>query len=122
MWLPTRVSDWPHGSPRIKVDKTGEQGLFHQQFAGTVCWGCETAKGRELHHLCAGSRGRSHERELFTFLCRDCHANDVGRDSLGRLLYAKWKYDQAECDWVRLAIRLGRHLPDLIPGGRSGLE
>lgn len=117
LWLPARVADWPNGSPRVKVDKDGEMKKFHQQYRGTTCWHCNSRKGEELHHAASGSRGRSHERTLFFWLCKDCHANHVGTDNLGRLLYAKWKYDRDGLDWVRLAIRLGRHLPDLdVPG------
>lgn len=116
-WLPPRVADWP-APPTIKVDKAKEQAIFHQEFAGKPCWLCEIRPGKELHHLFAGySRGRSHERFLFTWLCKDCHENHVGTDNLGRLLYAKWYRDRDGCDWVRMALRAGRHLPDLdLPG------
>lgn len=110
LWLPPRVADWPT-PPRTKTDTEELQAEFHREFAGKKCWLC-TEKGHELHHLGAGMKGRSHDRYLFTWLCRSCHAN-IRLDDLGRLLAAKWLHDRAHVDWVRTAIRLGRHLPDL---------
>lgn len=122
-WLPPRVSDWPL-PPIVKDDKDDVQGQFHQEFRS--CWWCGyprefdfgtpgfAFKKVELHHLAGGSRGRSHERFLFTMLCSDCHDKHAGPDDLGFLLYLKWKHDPEGTDWPRTALRLRRFLPDLI--------
>lgn len=114
LWLPARVADWPT-PPRVKVDRDGEMARFHAEFKGKQCWMCDDV-GMELHHLAGGRHGRTHERFVFTWLCKTCHENRVRVVDLGRLLHAKWLHDRDGLDWVRLAIRLGRHLPDLVPG------
>lgn len=114
---PKLIADWPR-TRRVKQD-TGQQAEFHLAYKGTPCWWCGEFsfwfdRVHELHHLCAGSAGRSHERCLFTWLCRDCHREHVAADDFGRLLFLKWKYDPAGTDWVRTAIRYSRFLPELI--------
>ena len=123
-WLPPRVRDWPT-PPIVKCDEGGEQAAFHDEFRS--CWWCGVKQEYdfwtpgavftkvELHHLAAGSRGRSHERFLFVMLCSLCHERHVGEADLGRLLYLKWMYDPFGTDWVRTAIRLRRFLPELRP-------
>lgn len=112
-----RVADWPKYPKRVKKDEKAAQRQFHMDYGGRHCWLCgymnQNGPTRlELHHLAAGSRGRSHERELFTYLCRQCH-EAVSPDDLGKLLWAKWKHDRAWTDWELLTIRHGFHLPDL---------
>ncbi len=118
--LPDKASDFPR-IPRVKKDVDGLQGIFHSEFRGTTCWWCGIADHRvvypikmELHHLFAGSVGKSHERELFTYLCHYCHENHVAKDDLGRLLFLKWKHDPEWVDWKLMAIRYHQFLPDLI--------
>lgn len=115
--VPARVSDWPKYPKRVKHDKEKLQMAFHRDFVRTPCWICGNRGNRfndifALHHLAAGSRGRSHERELFTYLCETCHKN-VSPDDLGKLLWAKWQYDHEWCDWEFLTVRHGFHLPEL---------
>lgn len=118
--LPADKEYWPKLPPRIKKDKTGAQAAFHKEYAGTPCWMCGAIPfgkmgQHQLHHLAAGSRGRSHERELFTYLCKNCHDNCVSPIYLGRLLYLKWKFDPEWVDYEWLTIRFGHILPDLAP-------
>lgn len=74
----------------------------------------------ELHHLAAGSKGRAHERELFTLLCSRCHRN-IAPGDLPKLLYAKWDRDRDNTDWEWLMLRHGRFFdfelakPDWMP-------
>jgi len=115
-----RVDTWPPYMARVKKDTEKLQAAFHRELASSPCWLCGTevydyvtgrtiaGKKKELHHLAAGSRGRSHERELFTLLCHDCHEN-VTYGDLPKLLWAKWKFDHAYCDWELLLIRHGHH-------------
>ncbi len=106
--LPSQVALWPKYPPRRKEDDKRLQNQFHLEFRGSPCWLCgDRQRGKELHHLFAGSKGRSHERELFTWLCaRPCHADVLPRD-LSQLLWTKWKFDNAWCDWELLLIRHG---------------
>jgi len=113
------AADWPKYPPRVRRDTHGEQRAFHGRFrVARCCWLCGVAQAtdcsrqHELHHLAAGSRGRSHERELFTYLCKECHQN-ITPDDLGKLLWAKWEFDHEYCDWEFLTIRHGHRLPDL---------
>ena len=127
--LPARTDMWPAYPPRVTEDTAGAQQFFHGEFGRGVCWWCGrglewNARGEqivklELHHLAAGSRGRSHERELFCMADSECHANHVGKDKLGRWLYLKWKYDHEYTDWEFLTIRIGRHLPPLATLSRQ---
>jgi len=109
------MADWPKFLPRVRVDKAGLQATFHQEFGEDRCWLCrkrpDWGDKHELHHLAAGSRGRSHERELFTMLCKTCHKS-ISPDDLPRLLKAKWAFDHDHCDWEWLTLRHGFHLPD----------
>jgi hypothetical protein len=116
--LPSRTVDWPPYTKRRKHDDDDLQGQFHRDFYGRPCWLCGRT-GRllsgirhheqlQLHHLFAGSRGRSHERELFTYLCRQCHENANPSD-YPTLLWAKWCFDSIHTDWELLTIRHGSH-------------
>lgn len=106
--LPARMDQWPKYPPRVKADKDGTQRTFHEDFAGTPCWLCGDARERhELHHLAAGSRGRSMERELYVWLCATCH-REIEPGDLSVLLWAKWKWDHAHCDWELLMVRHGQ--------------
>lgn len=113
-----RVADWPKYPPRVKDDKDKNQRWFHETI-NAKCWLCgkwstfSDSPGYQLHHMASGSRGRSHERELFTMLCVKCHVEITPAD-LGALLWAKWRYDNEYCDWELLTIRHGFHLPELI--------
>lgn len=107
-WLPSSVHDWATPE-RVTKDVERLQQRFHDRFMGKPCWWCGEDKiyerpvphhkRHELHHLCAGSVGRSHETYLFTYLCgvwgNDCHGRHV-------------------TDWADTAIRYGRFLPELI--------
>jgi len=108
--LPTQTASWPVYPPRRAIDTSYLQAEFHAEFRFQQCWLCghkhDDVFPLELHHLAAGSRGRSHERELFTMLCRLCHA-DVDADDLPKLLYAKWTFDRMWCDWEFLMVRHG---------------
>lgn len=114
--VPPRMDQWPSYPPRVRDDNDKLQAAFHFEFAvDRTCWLCGKKNHWdtfELHHMAAGSRGRSHERELFTYLCKPCHQNVTPAD-LGKLLWAKWKFDNAWTDWELLTIRHGWHLPDL---------
>lgn len=106
-------------------DHLGLQEQFKWDFAGSPCWLCgvlpETGCGHDLHHLFAGySRGRSHQRFLFTWACRDCHTQRVGTAWLGVWLYLKWFHDPMGTDWERMARRHGGTLPDLIEWSPPG--
>lgn len=121
--LPARVDMWPKYPPRVKKDEAGLQHDFHGEFGRWACWLCgigpewspsgEQLIVLQLHHLAGGSRGRSHERELFTMLDARCHAN-ITKADLGKLLWCKWKFDREWTDWEWLAVRHGHHLPALV--------
>ncbi len=121
LWLPSQLCHWPT-PPRVTKD-SGQQMEFKRQF--TECWLCGVSRFKykrvppilELHHLAAGTVGRSHERYLFISLCRSCHQERVGVDFLPHLLWAKWRFDQEGTDWVRTAIRIGKFLPTPEPYG-----
>lgn len=113
--MSARTADWPK-IPRTTKDRDGLQSDFHREFAGKPCWYCQSRVGSELHHLAAGSRGRSHERCLFAWACSECHRNNVGKDDLPVWLYGKWKFDPMYFDWLVLTIRFSEFLPEI---GRS---
>jgi hypothetical protein len=72
------------------------------------------------HHIMHGS-GRSDELTNLIICCSDgpdqgCHSEAHGGVlRLGVILWAKWRLDRKNVDWLRLAILYGRFLPDLLP-------
>lgn len=119
-WLAPSTRDWPWPFvtelPKVLSD-------WRAQFAGTPCWWCgeKTTEGLgnhrgELHHLHGAGGKKINEPWLFCWLDWDCHQGHgeaVKAESLGRLLYLKWKHDAAHVWWQGIALRLRRRLPDL---------
>ena len=122
LWLPPRTADWPN-PPHVSLPATLRD--WRKKWAGTPCWWCGQGTNDllgdsrgELNHLRAGTGAKKIEEVwLYTWLCHGCHQSGgvaVKSSSLGRLLFLKWKYDQANTYWEGIALRLRRRLPDLI--------
>jgi hypothetical protein len=88
------------------------------------CWSCgwpacanfsTELRTIELHHVFAGTVGRSDEFTNCAMLCSDCHRK-VNTPELptGRILYLCWKFNRQHLSWVRMALLARHHLPDLI--------
>lgn len=110
--LPARAADFP---PRqIVRDKSI---LTDYRWAHDHCQLCGRNFRRghmraELHHIIGGG-GRSDEPCNLIMLCNGyhgCHGKVHG--NLSGILYAKWKTDCENTDWVRLAILYGAFLPE----------
>lgn len=71
----------------------------------------------ELHHIIGGQKGRSDELTNYIVICSACHEKvNTSELPMGKILYHKWKADQGNVDWARLAILRGCFLPDLETG------
>ncbi len=102
---------------RIKDDQFHVLADMHSEFGGGGCWLCGKWKGAdvlEAHHVASGAR-KSDERTNIIMACRECHKR-VQSDprALPEVCIAKWRRDPGGLIWVRLALLVGRHLPDLI--------
>lgn len=109
--LPTLASDFPkmgvvHDLPAMKS--------YRWSHSHCQCCGRDLTRDgvkAELHHIIGGA-GRSDEPCNLIMLCdgyHGCHGKVHGQ--LSAVLYAKWKTDRANTDWVRLAILYGKFLP-----------
>jgi hypothetical protein len=108
--LPPSVHDWPFP---IRVRDKELMAQLHVEW--DHCQVCGKRGGNEIHHVTAGSKGKSDERCCCISLCR-FHHDWVKTKKLpqGLILWMMWKTNQPNTDWVRLAL-LSRHfLEDLI--------
>lgn len=116
--LPARVRDWPFPD-RPRCDEWLQTFVLRQDRC-QVCGRRGGTHGLHIHHIMAGTVGRSDEQTNLIRLCSDgpdqgCHAESHGGNlPLGLILWAKWRTDAAETDWVALALLHGRFLPELI--------
>jgi len=89
----------------------GTRGDYHQ---GTL----------DPHHIIGGfTRAKSDERTNIIMLCNDltvwggrrCHEvmQGGGDEMLRRVLYAKWKTNPEDTDWMRLTLLRGTFLPEI---------
>ena len=119
--LPARAADFPNPH-RVKAPDVLE--AFCRRWDHCMVCGKGGAKiwRLELHHLCHGTVGRCDSATNLIRLCGPsvntgtCHSDAHGGVlRLGTILWVKWRLDAASVSWVRLALLLGRFLPDLEP-------
>lgn len=114
-FLPARTANFPSGAK--DCGSVSEMQEWRSHWVGKPCWWCGEP-GNELHHLPVAGMGskKIQERWLFCWLCSDCHRHSgcaVTLEAMGRLLWLKWKWDRENVWWCGMAMRMGRHLPEL---------
>jgi len=110
--LPARAADFPPREIVRRLSALKSYGWQHD-----LCQWCgrdlsEYGVKAELHHIIGGG-GRSDEPCNLIMLCNGyhgCHGKVHG--NLSGIMYAKWKTDRSNTDWVRLAILYGAFLPE----------
>jgi 5-methylcytosine-specific restriction endonuclease McrA len=105
--LPPRVADWP-AIVRV-LNRPNIVRAYIAELRGRPCPLCKERPVSEVHHLCAGSRGRADERANLLGLCAACHreVQSVVAE-YKRVWRAKREQDPDGCNWVRLVLLLGR--------------
>lgn len=112
--LPKRAADFPRANI-VRCPRTVQSYRFNW-LKCQICGLPLTTRHGDVHHIVGGA-GRSDEACNLLRLCNSfsgCH-DESWSVMLPQALWAKWRTNRENLDWVRLAVLLGHFLPEPKP-------